>query len=360
MYDVELTEIVSEIRSNNCVLFIGSGLSIASQLPGWRNIINILSKNLNCTQSYDYLTIAQAYEQRLGRPSLIKIIKKHLSTTNKNPTKVHALLPSLGIRTWITTNFDNLLEITLNNSNNSFFLAWKDENLPFFSGEDFTLIKAHGDLNDPQTIIFTKNDYFTAPSTKRIIWDWLKVLLAQKTFLFVGYSLNDPDFSQLQAQILHILGKENLKKSYAIMFNVDDIIRADLESRNIIVLNLGEKTHNTATEILFQFLNLLDNRLKQFPEIAPEHHDKEKAESLVPMEKQNLLKKKGYRLIKSIEYNVFRDELDSGQFLPTPPGWDPPIPTECKLPNYMCLRYNRADEECKNLWKGWAIGFKAS
>lgn len=232
-------EIVSEIISDNCVLFLGSGLSKGAGLPSWRELICPIADAIRCPMDYDFTTIAQAYEQILGRPRLLKRICDATDTAGKNPTKVHWHLPRLRVNTWITTNYDDLLEISLHEAAVSYQLVVRDSDLTVVSPKQLMLIKLHGDRRDPDTIIVTKNDYYVAPLAKSLIWDTLKIQLLNKTFVFLGYSMGDPDFSQIQTQILYRIGANNFRHSYAVLFGSNPIIQADLESRKISIIDLG-------------------------------------------------------------------------------------------------------------------------
>lgn len=359
MYDpVYQNEIVSEIASDNCVLFIGSGLSVGANLPSWRDIIRPLAETIGCSLNDDFLTISQAYERKSGRPRLLEHIYNATNTVGRMPTKLHNLLPKLGIKTWITTNYDDLLEICLRNANLDYRLIVRDDDLLTASRNANILIKLHGDRNHPITMVVTKNDYFIGPLKNIHVWNKLKLELLQKTFLFLGYSLSDPDFNQIQAHLLYETQPNNFRKSYAILFGVDEIFRADLETRNVSVIDLGGKDGDAKTELLFDFLNQIVGRLDHIPRIPSEYHYGEEAEKIVPDDILRTLKLRGCRIVYCIEYLVYCEIVDGGQFNPVPQGWSVPKPPEYSDPKYECVSYVRSDEHIRNIWKGWTIGEK--
>lgn len=49
----------------------------------------------------------------------------------------------------------------------------------------------HGDINDPPSIILKESDYIDYEQTHTLISTFIKSLLINSTFLFLGYSLND-------------------------------------------------------------------------------------------------------------------------------------------------------------------------
>ena len=56
---------------------------------------------------------------------------------------------------------------------------------------DKYIIKMHGDIDKPETIILKESDYIDYEQTHPLISTFVKSLLVNSTFLFVGYSLND-------------------------------------------------------------------------------------------------------------------------------------------------------------------------
>ena len=57
-----------------------------------------------------------------------------------------------------------------------------------------TLVKMHGCVSAPDTIVVTRDDYETYAQHHPAIVTYLQSLLATRTFLFVGFSLTDPNF----------------------------------------------------------------------------------------------------------------------------------------------------------------------
>ena len=64
--------------------------------------------------------------------------------------------------------------------------------------------------------VLTKFDYLHYNFTHPLFLDMLKNSLLTKTFLFIGYSLNDPDIELILANIKHLL-VDNVKDHYNIL-----------------------------------------------------------------------------------------------------------------------------------------------
>ena len=182
-------ELIETIVRGDCVLFIGAGLSIPAGLPRWSDLLSPLYDKIGAPPDTDPLTVAQVFEARESRRQLIAFISEKTDTTRIKPTKNHELLANLGIRTWITTNYDNLIEKTLDDKGHSVSLVVTDANLSLVTRSNTTVIKFHGDRRHPETMVVTKLDLWTHSERFHLIRDKIRTLVAEKTFLFIGYSI---------------------------------------------------------------------------------------------------------------------------------------------------------------------------
>jgi len=237
--------LAEDIARGNCVLFVGAGLSMAYGLPGWRDLIKQLCENLGVGEDTDPLRVAQVYEYREGRQRLNAHIISRTQTSSINPKdlQLHIKLANLGVTIWITTNYDDLIEKAFDCEEVKKCIGKickpviRDEDISYLPQNAVILIKLHGDNKQPSTLTVTKNDYFTYPQRFPLITQKVADLLTGKTFLFIGYSLQDPDFSQLQAKIAYHLEK-HARKAYAVLDDIDNFNWDDLASRNIHITQI--------------------------------------------------------------------------------------------------------------------------
>ena len=103
--DVE--DLRSALAQGNLVLFVGAGLSMGAELPGWPGLVRTLARWVGYKQfpagderiTADHLiTAAQHYENRHSRNKLSDHLRGRLDTTGKRPTAVHRLLTSWRVR----------------------------------------------------------------------------------------------------------------------------------------------------------------------------------------------------------------------------------------------------------------------
>ena len=260
-------DLVKSLIRHDTVLFVGAGLSISAGLPDWHEMVGPLADHIDLPQDQrdDPLKVAQYYENRRGRNALIRYILERTDTAAKRPTPNHLRLLGLGCRTWVTTNYDDLLEQTLRVGRMRFTRVVREQDLPYSTSEANTVVKMHGDRDQPDTIVITRNDYHTYFRRFPRIVDTLSGLLTEKTFLFVGYGINDPDFNQIRAQIAFDLGRHQ-RMAYAVAFDADEFAVEDCRCRNIHVLNIVSEQGNYTVALG----NLLDDLIARIELPTPE------------------------------------------------------------------------------------------
>jgi SIR2-like domain len=64
------------------------------------------------------------------------------------------------------------------------------------------LVKLHGSIDQPETIVLTRSDYARAREDRKEMLSFLRGEMAETAFLFVGFSLSDPNFNLLHDDIL--------------------------------------------------------------------------------------------------------------------------------------------------------------
>jgi SIR2-like domain len=112
---------------------------------------------------------------------------------------------------FVTTNWDPFLERSLE----VMIPTVEDRDLAFWDDRKRQVLKIHGCITRPYSIIATTTDYERCIRDSPLIFNKLKDLMATKTFLFVGYSLRDSDFQFIWDGIVKSLGRFT-KLAYAI------------------------------------------------------------------------------------------------------------------------------------------------
>jgi tetratricopeptide (TPR) repeat protein len=111
-------------------------------------------------------------------------------------------------------------------------------------------------------LVISGQDYERYPTQQRVN-EKLRSLAAQHPFLFIGYSLSDPDLKQQLRKVLDSQ-QEMARNHYLVISKIDSLRRKVFDKRNIKVIELGSYDH------LEQFLiDLHDESTRQAPPDTP-------------------------------------------------------------------------------------------
>lgn len=127
---------------------------------------------------------------------------------NAKPNIINKLINEIHPKHIVTTNYDKLIDEVAEGC--EVITADKD----FFKAKGNSyLIKMHGDIDDVRNIVFKEDDYLQYSETHRVMEVFLKSLLIDHVFLFVGYSLNDYNLNTFTSWIDYIAQEMNIKES---------------------------------------------------------------------------------------------------------------------------------------------------
>lgn len=208
------------------------------------------------------LEVAQWCENKLGRRALLDCVCRATDTAGVEPTEVHQRLVRLGLDAWITTNYDDLLEKALDRAGVSCAKVVRDQHLPYTHPGAVTVLKLHGDRQQPETIVLTQRDYEAFFRRYELLRTHLRALLTHKTFLFLGYRVSDPDFNQIRTEIGDAL-REHGRRAYAVLFEGDEWALETLRGRNIEPLVVEAEGPDGYNERLGEWLDRLIGQVER-------------------------------------------------------------------------------------------------
>lgn len=272
--------LVDQFTSGNGVLWIGAGLSVASGLPSWNDLIDkmrgVLAERGTFSEeelknSLNNLEAAQLFRDIEGADAYESFLRKHLRDpvqANVANNKILAAIMDLISRLWpqpgllvVSTNFDTLLE-------DAFYKKYgkraqavirTQHTKLVHTSRDLIVIKPNGDIDDIESIVFTMQDYYAYRETKRHISDVVENLMRQKTFLFVGYGLGDFTFNSMLGGLQASLGKFP-RTAYVIAKN-------DSAARNTVLKSMGiEVVPMDTYDEIPALLNKITMKVKQTKE----------------------------------------------------------------------------------------------
>ena len=167
----------------------------------------------------DTLDVAQLYSKSYGRDALLSHVRRELTGKGAKPTPLHSALARLHAPVIFTTNYDFLMERAIE----------AEEGVPpdvivddrhiglIDEARRTTVVKMHGCLSLPKSIILARDDYKTYAERHRAMVAYLQSLLATRTVLFAGFSLTDPNYKVIHSAIQFALG-EYRRTAYALLY----------------------------------------------------------------------------------------------------------------------------------------------
>jgi hypothetical protein len=234
--------LIKDLKESRCVLFAGSGLSKWADLPTWAELLNCMVNEVeqvdpeafNRTELDDLiakgklLEVADYCKDTLSPNQYYDILSNQLNSDNGEIPEPHKIIVNMPFSAVVTTNFDTLLELAWSKENNGLLKArtHKDTDVlgTLLFSNKFFLLKAHGDIDRPDTLVFTAQDYQEIIHSNLAFKAVFSAILLTKSILFIGYSLSDPDF-RLLLDWQFATFKGNHPERYALMSGVGKIER---------------------------------------------------------------------------------------------------------------------------------------
>lgn len=224
-----LREYIKAIRDGNAAVFAGAGLSRPSGFVVWKELLRPLAEDigLNIDDEYDLTSVAQYVRNKSGNRAAINssILEAYSKDVVRNENVT--ILTRLPIYTYWTTNYDHLIEEGLRDANRNSDVKIEYKQLSSTKRDrDAVVYKMHGDVDHAADAVLTKDDYVQYDRNHPFFRSVLQGDLISKTFLFIGFSFEDPNLNSILGQI-RLLLNENIRNHYCFMKRV---VRTDTMS----------------------------------------------------------------------------------------------------------------------------------
>jgi hypothetical protein len=198
-------------ETKDIVFFVGAGISLSAGYPSWRYACDAALK-LAKDRGLSIAALAYATEKltNLAYYDLFQILKDELTAPayreiatlvfggENKPSHLHRLLTKIQSRGIITTNFDECLLSACVLERGGPPLT---EISYVLASDKFFIVKPHGSIQNPATMVLTKSDWKRVESDGSFK-DLLTETIGHNQLLFMGYGLGDPDFNHIWDSLL--------------------------------------------------------------------------------------------------------------------------------------------------------------
>lgn len=245
-------ELISSIADGTCVLFLGAGFTNAFSKVGGENvktaselgekIVRSLIDRLagseqrservvtattslydDGTMSYQLRLAAQFYiselvryeeiDPSMAREGLIELLVQETGQVfGKGTTAAAAPLLALPWSSIYTTNYDSLVEATLSTCGIRYQVTSRPSDLVERAGDRLEVVKIHGSIDEVHLdkelpLVVTADDYASFGWTRGLLLDELRVNLAQRDILFLGYGLQDENLDAVIREVSRAISR---------------------------------------------------------------------------------------------------------------------------------------------------------
>ncbi|WP_298255362.1 SIR2 family protein [Bradyrhizobium sp.] len=220
------------------VLFAGAGISTEAKGVMPRTLYNEVRHVLKIEdQTRSFPDVMQDFcSTPSGKIGLIQRINDHFdyayvhTSIFRNATRFHRELATFfPLDTIVTTNWDTYFEDIC--AATPFI---EDRDIAFWEVAKRRVLKIHGSITNFGSIVATTNDYdlCKARLESGLIGAHLKSLLATRSVVFVGYSLQDDDFLQIYGSVRSAL-KDFHRQAYFVAPEINEQDRLRLREMNL-------------------------------------------------------------------------------------------------------------------------------
>ena len=224
---MRINDMLDEIREaslqNRLVIFIGAGVSCNSGFKLWQELVKKMDASIGYSlsdrrekyTSDELLKIPQfVYHQE--QSEYFNMLEAEYGRKIDEPNVIIDTLLQLKPKHIITTNFDNLIEFSLDKSDlvdepidgklDRYTRIYKDADM-INAKRSRLFIKMHGDCLNKEQLVLKESDYLQYSSSHSFIETFIKTLFINHIFLFVGYGIGDYNLKLIMSWVDGIADK---------------------------------------------------------------------------------------------------------------------------------------------------------
>ncbi|RKH53370.1 Sir2 family NAD-dependent protein deacetylase [Corallococcus sp. AB050B] len=255
-------EIKSLHSQGKLIPLIGAGFSARFKLPTWRQLIDIIAKELNYDPDVfrlcgNELQLAEYYVAKKGNIGPLRSLMDRTfnpSDGDIQASDTHQQLANLNFPLIYTTNYDTIIERaltfhgkTIHTISNLGDIASTPKSVSNIT----QIVKFHGTFTDDESLVLTESSYFERIAFESPLDLRFRSDILGKSLLFIGYSLSDLNVRY----IIHKLNKLNIKErrqknappiGYLTTFSSNEVQKTLLDRWGIEVVELDPIDRNAS------------------------------------------------------------------------------------------------------------------
>lgn len=217
-----IEEFGAAIEARQASVLVGAGLSRPGY-PVWLELLRPVAQRYGVAirdNEPDLPQVAQYIANSGGDGVLIEHIVSAVADVTPVPRETHRLLVQLPVRDIWTTNYDSLIET----ADASIETIARDADFVARRAGERRLYKMHGSIpfgaSEPEggrhQLVISRDDYDRYEQTHPRFWQFLQGQFLTTSFLFLGFSLTDPNFDNVFRLVRRAIVDE-VMPHYAIM-----------------------------------------------------------------------------------------------------------------------------------------------
>lgn len=247
----------------NAALMVGAGLSRNARniadpgrmMPTWSELAESLCEKLypahdssltkqrnqslkKANSTSGALRLAQEFEASFGRTELNRLLKIFTPDNDYAPSDLHADLLKLPWADVFTTNWDTLLERTVDAVvDRKYDVVRCHDDIP--ASQQPRIVKLHGSFPSNYPFIFSEEDYRTYPTRFAHFVNMAQQSMMENLFCLIGFSGDDPNFLHWTGWVRDNLGESAPKIYFVGWLELAPAQRRMLEDRNVVPVDLS-------------------------------------------------------------------------------------------------------------------------
>lgn len=207
----EAQSLQAKASSGRLGLLFGAGVSFPSGLPSWGGLLQQLAARAGFSEEEQQqllelgmLDQPTLIEERMGDATRFKEAVAECVKHGRY-TPAHSILGSMELPA-VTTNYDPLYEKAVDSAAASdiervWRLPWDAAKIARMPSRVRRLLKLHGCVVDPRSIVLTRADYMRYEDGRRALRGVLHQNLLEREYLVVGFSMTDDNVHLIIDQV---------------------------------------------------------------------------------------------------------------------------------------------------------------